>query len=54
MPGHPVTTLVFVLVCWSVVLATFIEHPENSAIGLGLLVVGVPVFGLWQRRRRNA
>ena len=54
VPGHPLTTLVFVLVCWGVVVATFIEHPENSLIGLGLLVVGVPVFALWRRRRKHA
>jgi basic amino acid/polyamine antiporter, APA family len=52
MPGHPVTTLAFVLVCWGVVLATFIEHPANSLIGLGLVLAGLPVFLLWQRRRK--
>jgi basic amino acid/polyamine antiporter, APA family len=54
VPGHPVTTLVFVLVCWGVVLATFVEHPENSAIGLLLMLAGLPVFALWRRRRRVA
>jgi APA family basic amino acid/polyamine antiporter len=51
-PGHPVTTLAFVAVCWGVVLATFVGHPRDSLIGLGLVLAGFPVYLVWQRRRR--
>jgi APA family basic amino acid/polyamine antiporter len=50
-PGHPVTTLVFVAVSWGVVLATFIGHPRHSLIGLGLVLLGAPVYLFWRRRQ---
>jgi APA family basic amino acid/polyamine antiporter len=53
-PGHPLTTLMFVAVCWSVVLATFIGRPRQSLIGLGLVLAGVPVYLVWQRRRQRS
>src|SRR5437867_12177302 len=36
-PGHPVTTAVFTLACWAVVIATIVRNPVNSAIGIGIL-----------------
>jgi basic amino acid/polyamine antiporter, APA family len=50
-PGHPFTTIFFVIACWLVVLATFIHDPRNSFIGLGFLILGIPAFFFWQRRR---
>jgi len=49
-PGHPFTTLFFVAACWLVVLATFYHHPKNSFTGLGLLLLGIPVYLYWRRR----
>jgi APA family basic amino acid/polyamine antiporter len=51
-PGHPYTTLLFVMVCWGVVVATFAGHPRQSCIGLGLVLAGLPVYFVWRRRRR--
>jgi len=51
-PGHPWTTAVFVLACVAVVCSTFASYPANSAIGLAILLAGVPVYFLWSRRRR--
>ena len=50
-PGHPVTTIFFVAACWLVVLATFYHFPENSFIGLGIVLLGIPAYWLFQRRR---
>jgi APA family basic amino acid/polyamine antiporter len=50
-PGHPWTTLTFVAVCWGVVVATFVGHPRQSCIGLGLVLAGLPIYLVWQRRR---
>jgi basic amino acid/polyamine antiporter, APA family len=50
-PGHPFTTIFFVAACWLVVLATFYHYPENSFSGLGLLLLGIPVYIYWSRRR---
>ena len=48
VPGHPVTTLLFVLVCWLVVINTVYKYPENTVIGLGILLAGIPVYFLWR------
>jgi APA family basic amino acid/polyamine antiporter len=50
-PGHPLTTIFFVSVCWLVVLATFYHSPGNSLTGLALLLAGVPVYAFWSRRK---
>ena len=50
MPGHPVSTAVFVAICWWVVLNTIYRYPQNSLIGFALLLAGVPVYWLWSRR----
>jgi APA family basic amino acid/polyamine antiporter len=47
-PGHPWTTAFFVLSCWLVVAATIHRYPGDSAIGLGILALGLPVYGLWR------
>ena len=48
-PGHPVTTAVFVLACWAIVIATLIKSPINSAIGFGILAAGLPAYAWWRR-----
>ncbi len=50
-PGHPFTTIFFVAACWLVVLATFYHYPGNSFSGLGLLLLGIPVYFYWSRRK---
>ena len=53
-PGHPWTTAFFVTSCWLVVAATIHRYPGNSAIGLSILLAGVPAYLFWSRRRRVA
>ncbi len=53
VPGHPVTTLFFVVVCWAVVAGTIYSHPENTVIGLGIVLAGIPVYFLWRWWRRD-
>jgi APA family basic amino acid/polyamine antiporter len=50
VPGHPVTTVLFIAACWLVVLASAVEYPVNTAIGMGILGAGVPAYFLWRRR----
>ena len=52
IPGHPVTTALFVAICWLVVINTVYRYPGNTLIGLGILLAGIPVFFFW--RWRNA
>jgi APA family basic amino acid/polyamine antiporter len=49
-PGHPATTAVFTLACWVIVVATFVRAPRDSAIGLGILMAGLPAYWFWRRR----
>lgn len=50
MPGHPVTTVLFVAACWLVVINTIFTYPRNTAVGFGILFAGVPVYFLWSRQ----
>jgi basic amino acid/polyamine antiporter, APA family len=49
VPGHPVTTVVFVAICWWVVANTIYRYPENSLIGFAVLFAGIPVYWFWSR-----
>ena len=49
VPGHPVTTIVFVAACWAVSLTTIIGHPKDAGVGLLILLIGAVVFQFWQR-----
>ena len=48
VPGHPVTTALFVLACASIVISTINKYPANSAIGLLIVVAGIPVYFFWR------
>jgi APA family basic amino acid/polyamine antiporter len=50
VPGHPVTTAVFVAVCWLVVINTVYRYPQNTLIGLAILLAGIPAFFFWRWR----
>ncbi|HKE25686.1 MAG TPA: amino acid permease [Bryobacteraceae bacterium] len=49
VPGHPITTGLFVLAAAGIVVATFYSYPQNSVIGLGILAAGIPVYLYWSR-----
>jgi APA family basic amino acid/polyamine antiporter len=53
VPGHPVTTTMFVLACWTVVANTIYKYPANSLLGIFLLLLGLPVYGLWRWGQRS-
>jgi basic amino acid/polyamine antiporter, APA family len=48
VPGHPVTTILFVAACAFVVVSTIYKYPANSAIGLMIVVAGIPVYLFWR------
>jgi APA family basic amino acid/polyamine antiporter len=53
VPGHPVTTLAFVIVCWLVVINTVYRYPRNTAIGLAIVLAGIPVYFFWRARNKQ-
>ncbi len=51
VPGHPVTTALFIAACALIVISTVYTYPANSAVGLVIVVAGIPVYFFWRRRR---
>jgi APA family basic amino acid/polyamine antiporter len=52
IPGHPFTTMLFVLSCAGIVLSAIIASPPNSAIALCIMLAGLPVYYFWSRFKR--
>jgi APA family basic amino acid/polyamine antiporter len=50
VPGHPYTTIAFILVCVAIIVNTLYAYPVNSLIGIGILAAGVPVYFFWRSR----
>jgi len=48
--GYPVVPIVFLIVSGCVIFMTIFNTPRQSAIGLGLILLGVPVYWLLQSR----
>jgi APA family basic amino acid/polyamine antiporter len=47
----PVTIIAaFALIEWLVAVNTIYSYPKNSAIGLGILLAGIPVYLFWRSR----
>ena len=53
IPGHPFTTLFFIAACAGVAFSTVYRYPHNSAIGLGIMLSGVPVYIFWRLRQKT-
>jgi APA family basic amino acid/polyamine antiporter len=53
MPGHPLSTAIFVAICWWVVGNTIYRYPQNSLVGFALLLAGIPVYWFWSRGARS-
>lgn len=51
-PGYPVVQILFVLIAAAVVASVVIAAPIEAAKGAGLLILGVPVY-FWYARRRG-
>lgn len=53
MPGHPVTTVIFVAAFWALSLSTIVQFPRSAGIGVLILLAGIPAYLLWTRGRRR-
>ncbi|HJT44850.1 MAG TPA: amino acid permease [Chthoniobacterales bacterium] len=51
IPGHPFTTLFFMLACIAVAFSTVYRYPHNTAMGFGIMLSGLPVYLLWRNRQ---
>lgn len=52
MPGHPVTTALFCVVCWGVAANAIYRFPKDTLMGMAILVAGVPLYYIWKRISR--
>ena len=52
VPGHPFTTILFVLSCAGIVGSAIVASPVNSAIALCIMLAALPVYYYWSRFRR--
>ena len=50
-PGYPVTPLLFAASAALLVLNTMKERPTQALAGLGVVLLGTPVFYLWRSRK---
>ena len=50
VPGHPITTIVFIAVCWLVAINTVYKHPGDTLIGVAIMVAGIPAYWFWRWR----
>ena len=48
--GYPVTPLLFILFAIYLVVDSFVHTPVESAIGVGIVLLGVPAYYYWKRR----
>lgn len=54
VPGWPVTPALFILAALYVVAGSIRSNPGNALLGVGILLLGVPVFLFWGRRRSGS
>jgi APA family basic amino acid/polyamine antiporter len=50
IPGYPVLPAVFALVAGAVVVNQVVADPHRTLIGLGLVLLGLPVYSFWARK----
>jgi APA family basic amino acid/polyamine antiporter len=49
--GYPIVPILFLIVSVALICYTFVNTPKQSAIGLGLILLGLPVYWLLDRRQ---
>ncbi|HVS45225.1 MAG TPA: amino acid permease [Verrucomicrobiae bacterium] len=54
MLGYPYTTILFLVAAWAVVANLFLHSPSDSLIGLGILLIGVPIYYIFRAAHRRA
>ena len=51
--GYPVVPIIFLVVTAWLILTTIWNTPKQTAIGLGLMLIGLPIYLIWSRRDRR-
>lgn len=53
MPGHPWTTVLFLIGAWGIVGDVLVKSPVATSIGLGILLSGLPAYAIFAARQRR-
>ncbi len=48
--GYPLTPLIFIFACLGLLINTVFESPLESIAGLGITLLGIPVYWYWKNR----
>jgi APA family basic amino acid/polyamine antiporter len=51
--GYPIIPILFVIFCIMLVVISIIEMPQQSLIGLGLILSGLPCYLIWYKRSKQ-
>ena len=51
VPLHPITTILFIAICWAVAINSVYRSPRNTLIGMAILVAGLPAYWFWRTKR---
>jgi APA family basic amino acid/polyamine antiporter len=49
--GYPIMPIIFIIMSLGIVLNTLIQRPVESLAGVGLTLIGIPVYFYWQKKR---
>jgi basic amino acid/polyamine antiporter, APA family len=52
IPGHPFTTVAFIVAAWAVVVTTIYKYPGNTLIGFAILALGFPAYLFWRNQQK--
>jgi APA family basic amino acid/polyamine antiporter len=53
VPGYPWTPLLFILAAAALVGNTIVTQPARAAVGIGVVLLGVPVYFAWRGPQRR-
>ncbi len=53
LPGYPYTNAMFLVVAWAIVLDVAISSPRDTLVGLGVMLLGLPVYAVFVANRRR-
>ena len=48
--GYPVVPIIFIVATSGILINTLIEKPLESLAGVGITLIGVPVYYFWKKK----
>jgi APA family basic amino acid/polyamine antiporter len=51
VPGYPLTPALFIAAAVAIVVNTFVARPLQAVAGIGIVLLGTPVYLFWKRAK---